>query len=222
MSMTSDELLARTAQYQIQYSNRRHRRRERRLGLQPSQEYLNPSARPPTQPIVERTILVGPESSVASTLESAGQNTPDPQTEFRVTTDYDDTTDENVFVHREDDDMLPSVTELERVNEEDDLLCSDSEDDSASDDDEDDNSIHNLVRRRRLENQRRVNSIRRQALETSQRRRPPPSLVDPIPPPSHSTPPAIPASDAEVLKPYARFFIEREKSMVSIKFDPPP
>jgi hypothetical protein len=59
------------------------------------------------------------------------------------------------------------------------------------------------------------------------RRQGQPSLIDPIPPPpvgsgsgSGSGPSG--AGGAEVMKPHARFFIEREKSMVSIKFDPPP
>jgi hypothetical protein len=69
------------------------------------------------------------------------------------------------------------------------------------------------VHRRRIELQR---------LQSMQRRRPA-SLVNPIPPPSSAPAGSSGASsNVEVLKPHARFFIEREKSMVSIKFDPPP
>ncbi|KAJ5169184.1 uncharacterized protein N7482_004778 [Penicillium canariense] len=208
VSMTSDELLARTAQYQIQYSSTRRRRRNRRLGLQPSQEYLT-AFRSPLQSL-ERTVLMGPDSHAASD-EATERNANDPQTEFRITTEYDEHSEDSLFMEHEDDDA-PSVAELERLQEEDDLLCSDS-DDSASDDEDLDDTTMSGVHRRRLELQR---------LGSMQRRRPA-SLVDPLPPPSSAPPGShAPPPNVEVLKPHARFFIEREKSMVSIKFDPPP
>ncbi|KAJ5645601.1 hypothetical protein N7507_011612 [Penicillium longicatenatum] len=212
VSMTSDELLARTAQYQIQYSSTRRRRGYRRTGLQPSQEYLT-GLRTPLQSL-DRTVLMGPDSNLATET----QTTHDPQTEFRVTTEYNETVEDNVFVEREDDGLNASVTtDPERANELDDLLCSDTDDDSPSDDDED----HPMTRRR-LEIQRRIGSARRSMNgDLSQRRRQPPSLIDPIPPPPVPGP-AMTTSNGEVLKPHARFFIEREKSVVSIKFDPPP
>ena len=217
MSMTSDELLARTAQYQIQYSSTRRRRRNRRTGLQPSQEYLN-AFRSPLQS-AERTVLMGSDSHPnPAVTESAGRDH-DPQTEFRVTTEYDET-EENVFSTREDDDV-PSIAELERIQNEADLLCSDSEQDSVTDEDENDDSTMSTFHRRRLELQRRLGSMRRQYSDPSQRSRYAPSLVDPIPAPPVAGP-SRDSSNAEVLKPHARFFIEREKSMVSIKFDPPP
>lgn len=208
MSMTSDELLARTAQYQIQYSSHRRRRRNRRFGLQPSQEYLT-AFRSPLQSL-DRTVLMGPASHATSDSENADRNANDPQAEFRITTDYDEFPDDNPFMEREDD-AGPSIAELERIQEEDDL-CSESEDSISEDEDLDDSNMGN-VHRRRIELQR---------LQSMQRRRPA-SLVNPIPPPS-STPagPSGVSSNVEVLKPHARFFIEREKSMVSIKFDPPP
>ncbi|KAJ5722826.1 hypothetical protein N7488_000861 [Penicillium malachiteum] len=224
VTMDSDEALARTVQYQIQYSSRR-RRRERRHGLQPSQEYLNGSSRPPLQS-VERTVLVGPETNVASSSE--GRNTRGPQSDgFRVTTEYSCTTTIEGWGDQDDDDMLPSVAELETVNDDDDFMGSDSDEDSLSDDDEEEsNTMTNFSNRRRLEaqSQRRLASMRRQASDPTQRRQAP-SLVDPIPPASvfgagSSTTASSSAADA--LKPYARFFIEREKSMVTIKFDPPP
>jgi hypothetical protein len=157
---------------------------------------------------------MGPDSNLATET----QTTHDPQTEFRVTTEYNETVEDNVFVEREDDGLNASVTtDLERANELDDLLCSDTDDDSLSDDDED-----HPITRRRLEIQRRIGSARRSMNgDLSQRRRQPPSLIDPIPPPPVPGP-AMTTSIGEVLKPHARFFIEREKSVVSIKFDPPP
>ncbi|KAJ5728067.1 hypothetical protein N7493_004397 [Penicillium malachiteum] len=224
VTMDSDEALARTVQYQIQYSSRR-RRRERRHGLQPSQEYLNGSSRPPLQS-VERTVLVGPEPNVASSSEA--RNTRGPQNDgFRVTTEYSCTTTIEGWGDQDDDDMLPSVAELETVNDDDYFMGSDSDEDSLSDDDEEEsNTMTNFSNRRRFEaqSQRRLASMRRQASDPTQRRQGP-SLVDPNPPASvfgagSSTTASSSAPDA--LKPYARFFIEREKSMVTIKFDPPP
>lgn len=218
VSMTSDELLARTAQYQIQYSSARSCRRNRRTGLQPSQEYLT-AFRSPLQSL-ERTVLMGPDSvSALEDNEPADRSANDPEAEFRVTTEYEDSED-NVFIGREDDDV-PSVAELERVQGEEDL-CSDSEDSVSDDEDNEDSNMSNF-RRRRAELQRRIGSMRRQHSDSTSRRRQAPSLVDPLPAPAASgSGSSGPASRAEVLKPHARFFIEREKSMVSIKFDPPP
>jgi hypothetical protein len=207
VSMTSDELLARTAQYQLQYPSHRRRRRNRRYGLQPSQEYLT-AFRSPLQSL-DRTPM-GPSSHATSDNENADRNANDPQAEFRITTDYDEYPEENSFMQREDDDG-PSVAELERIQEDEDI-CSESEDSISEDDDLDDSNMGN-VHRRRIELQR---------LQSMQRRRPA-SLVNPIPPPSSAPAGSSGASsNVEVLKPHARFFIEREKSMVSIKFDPPP
>ncbi|KAJ5885731.1 hypothetical protein N7504_011567 [Penicillium tannophilum] len=217
VSMTSDELLARTAQYQIQYSSTRRRRGYRRMDLPPSQAYLT-GLRTPLQSL-DRTVLMGPDSNLATETEPSGRGTHDPQAEFRVTTEYNETVEDNVFAEREDDNLIASVaTDLERTNELDDLLCSDTDDDSPSDDDDEDHPMT----RRRLEIQRRIGSARRSMNgDLSQRRRQPPSLIDPIPPPPVPGP-AMTTSNGEVLKPHARFFIEREKSVVSIKFDPPP
>lgn len=88
VAMTSDELLDRTAQYQIQYSNGRFRRRARRSGMQPSQEYLT-GYRPPLQNIEQRTVLIGPNSA------SAPQAPEDPQTQFNITTEYDENNEDS-------------------------------------------------------------------------------------------------------------------------------
>lgn len=216
VSMSSDELLARTAQYQIQYSSARRRRRNRRTGLQPSQEYLT-AFRSPLQSI-ERTVLSGSGSTSAlDDNENADRNSNDPQAGFRVTTQYEDSED-NVFIEREDDDE-PSVAELERIEGEDDLVCSDSEDSVSENDDEDEDEGNEDTTQRGTELQRRAGSIRRQYFDpTSGRRQPGPG--DPSPAAATSGSGELP--NTEVLKPHARFFIERGKSMVSIKFDPPP
>ncbi|KAJ5179571.1 hypothetical protein N7492_002781 [Penicillium capsulatum] len=219
VSMTADELLARTAQYQIQYSNARRRCRTRRPGIQPSQEYLTGlRSRSPLQSL-DRTILMGPGSHSNPDVEAAGQDTHDPQSEFRVTTEYEEHSDDNIFFGSQDDGM--SSTADPAGTREEDLPCTDSEDDSLVDGDDDDDipaipPTDSFARR--LEVQRRAESLSRHLSGQPPRRRQGPSLVDPIPPSgSNGT-----ASHPEVLKPHARFFIEREKSMVSIKFHPPP
>jgi len=218
VSMTSDELLARTAQYQIQYSSARRRRRARRANLQPSQEYLH-GFRSPLQSL-ERTVLMGPDSNAASERnENADRNANASQAEFRVTTEYDENSEDSVFIQHDDEDG-PSIAELERIQE-DDLICSDT-DDSTSDDEDNDDTTMSTFNRRRLELQRRIGTMRRQYSDSS-RRPQPPSLVDPLP--SATSGPNGSngaAAGGEVMEPHARFFIEREKSMVSIKFDPPP
>ncbi|KAJ6013004.1 hypothetical protein N7522_003359 [Penicillium canescens] len=212
VSMSSDELLDRTARYQIQYSSSRWRRRHRRHGLQPSQEYLN-SYRSPLQNL-ERTVLMGPNSD-----SSASDTTEDPQRQFRITTEYDENSEENSNSGNDDTTSLTDLeraylTELERAQDDqsdqgdqmEDLL---TETDETPTDDEDDNS--RILRRGRIQMNRRQNILNRLA-EQSRRRNP--TLVNPNPPPEPNPP--------EVLKPHARFFIERQKSMVTIKFDPPP
>jgi hypothetical protein len=161
---------------------------------------------------------MGPDSNTASEEnENADRNVNDPQAEFRVSTEYDENSEDNAFVERDDEDV-PSITELERIQE-DDLLCSDT-DDSVSDDEDNDDTSMSTFHRRRLELQRRIGTMRRQYSDPASRSRQPPSLVDPLPPATSGSNGT--AAGAEVMKPHARFFIEREKSMVSIKFDPPP
>lgn len=225
--MTSDELLARTAQYQIQYSNSRRRRRNRRTGLQPSQEYLT-AFRSPLQSL-ERTVLMGPHSSSAlEDNETTDRNVTNPQPEFRVTTEYEDSED-SVFVGRQDDtvsterndDHVPGFDALDRYEDGDDFHWSDSEDSVSEDEEEDEDDYMSNFPSRRAELQRRSGPMRRQNSDPAQRRRQAPSLGDSRPAPAVSGSSGA-APSAEVLKPHARFFIEREKSMVSVKFDPPP
>ncbi|KAL4890450.1 hypothetical protein BDV59DRAFT_184541 [Aspergillus ambiguus] len=218
VSMTSDELLARTARYNIHHTSLR--RRNRRGAMQPSEEYLN-AYRTPLQAL-ERTPLLGSEARSESETdfnELGGPNTgdpTDPMSEFTVSTEYDEQSGniESSGMERED---LPSITQIERLHMdqmEDDLLCSESEE-SESDDDATSTSTYS---RRRRELQRRVRMMRRQyAMEREghPRRRLIPSIIQ-LAGSRESDP------DHQVLKPHARFFIERTKSMVTLNFDPPP
>ncbi|KOS41855.1 hypothetical protein ACN38_g7268 [Penicillium nordicum] len=199
VAMTSDELLARTAQYEIQYSSGRYRRSDRRSGrrsgMQPSQEYLT-GFRPPLQNL-ERTVLMSPHSAaVPHTAE-------DPQAQFRITTEYDENNEDS----GDDEDWRSALLERTQTDQMEDPL---SDTDESPSDEEDPPS--------RNQHRRQVESERPSALNrvSEQRPRHTPSLVHPNPLTESAHP------TAEVLKPHARFFIEREKSMVTIKFDPPP
>ncbi|KAJ5144202.1 uncharacterized protein N7515_002989 [Penicillium bovifimosum] len=200
VAMTSDELLTRTTESQIQYSHGGPYRRPapRRSGMQPSQEYLS-GYRPPLQNL-ERTVLVGPNSaSVPHTSE-------DPQAQFRITTEYGENNEDS----GDDEDWRAALLESTQA-EQTENPPSDT-DEPPTDDEEPSTRLY-----RRFEYQRR----RLEALSAS---------MDGDVGPGHVwirgrsfVPPAEPSpSTAEVLMPHARFFIEREKSMVTIKFDPPP
>ncbi|PYI10036.1 hypothetical protein BO78DRAFT_12753 [Aspergillus sclerotiicarbonarius CBS 121057] len=222
VSMSSDELLARTAAFEVQCETARSFARNRPGGMQPSQEYLN-AYRPPLQSLDRGSIADHfSDSESDSTDEPGGAvNEPDPASEFRITTEYDeqpggrlDRDDQN------DDDDLLSLTDTDSLPlgrmDDDNIVCSDS-DMSLSDDDA---SGLSTFARRRQELARRVRAMRRQYLaerEGQARRR----LTSVMPGPSLRSEPAL-GSESSLMKPHARFFIERNKSMVSIKFDPPP
>ncbi|KAJ9306698.1 hypothetical protein DTO217A2_3866 [Paecilomyces variotii] len=228
VSMSSDDLLARTARYQIQYSpSRRRARRHRRVGMRPSEEYAN-AFRSPLRSL-ERALIRHP-GYPDSEFDFAGQLTSttrasvdrDSTSEFRVTTEFDERSDDGDD-DQENDDDFPSAAEMERmqmVQIEDDVLCSEDED-SESDEDANEMSAFN---RGRLDMRRRMRAARRQDIlgdhDVLRRRRMAPSLIEPVIP--SSTDNYYPDGSSEVMKPHAQFFIEREKSMVSIKFDPPP
>lgn len=226
VSMTCDELLGHTAQHNIRYPSPRNRRST----MQPSQEYLN-AYRTPLQALERTPLLANPETHSESEAEAnqAGRLNPDahePMPQFRVTTDYDEQSGNNDSFRLDHDEELPSITQIERLqmdHMEDDLLCSDSEE-SESDDD----ATTSMYSRRRRELQRRVRMMRQQyAMEREgiPRRRPVPSLIQPATSTTASGSQSssdTPNSTPRLLKPHARFFIERSKSMVSIKFDPPP
>jgi hypothetical protein len=129
--------------------------------------------------------------------------TEDPQAQFRITTEYDENNEES----GDDEDWRSTLLERTQGEQTEDPL---SDTDESPSDEEDSSSRHQ--RRPQVEYER-LNTLSR---VTEQRLRRGPSLVHPNPP----VEPAQPV--AEVLKPHARFFIEREKSMVTIKFDPPP
>src|SRR5438034_8517442 len=101
VSMSSDELLARTAQYQIVYAPSRLRPRLRRqLQRQPSQRFFD-SVRSPLQSL-DRTMLADPEQWSDSDSEFSGfpaardavSGHRSSSLDFRITTDFDDRPDD--------------------------------------------------------------------------------------------------------------------------------
>lgn len=236
VSMSADDLLARTSQYQIQYAGSRSHRAHRRSGMQPSQEYMN-SYRTPLQTL-ERESLAGfdsPSDSDTDTSEPAGASpsyNTDQTSEFHVTTDYDERSDGTGLDRPGDHFSIPQApepTRLERVGTmypmNDDFLCSDTEDSGS---DEDDTSETHSYNSRRRDLQRQVRAMRRQyALEQDElpRRRHVPNTIQPIPPAAPSAPhpgPTARSTGVGLMKPLAQFFIKRPKSSVSLNFDPPP
>jgi hypothetical protein len=236
ISMSADELLARTAQYQIQYASSRSRRGRRRSGMQPSEEYLN-SYRTPLQTL-ERATLAGFDSpsdsdtDASEFLSASSSLNADQSPQFRVITEYDERSD-GTQLERLEDSFLESQTsepggpdELRALHPlypiEEDFLCSDSEDSSSGEGESSETRSYNS---RRRELQRQVRAMRRQyAMEhnDSPRRHNTlqPTLL--IPPSAPRSGPTARPSGGELMRPLAQFFIKRPKSSVSLKFDPPP
>ncbi|PGH28965.1 hypothetical protein GX50_08294 [[Emmonsia] crescens] len=234
VSMTSDELLARTAQYQIVYSpsGLRPRRRRHPRGHF-SQRYLS-SARSPLQSL-ERVALAGQGSWSDSENELMPSPTFDTRppvyrsssSDFRITTHFDDKSDDEI--NDEDPEEASSSTDIDRIRMEQmesEMLCPDFDTDSDETSDWAGGSFVREQRRLRRRMRQLVNAVEATGTLTGRgRRRLVPSLIEPsstlrsrdaVTDGSEPT-----ASDPEVMKPHARFFIEKEKSMVSIKFDPP-
>lgn len=213
--MASDDLLTRTAYPRNQHPMSSRLRRQRRYA-QPSHDYLN-AFRSPLQSL-ERTTLdnTDPEAesdeSSDSTPAAAESNLLDLAGDFQVTTDYDQNSEGSGHEGQQNEDEQPSVAEIEelQIDQEEDFLC------SENDEDEIDNTppgiTGSLPRRRHRELLRRVREI--EARSEIARQYNDPELARQYVQYS--------LRDRDLLKPNARFFIERGKSKVSIKFDPPP
>ncbi|RMJ28431.1 hypothetical protein PHISP_00736 [Aspergillus sp. HF37] len=138
---------------------------------------------------------------------------------FRVTTEYDENSERGIYGGQENDYELPSAAEIERLQMEqveDDFLCSDSDDS-----DSDDTTELSLFNRRRRELLRHIRELEEEA-ERERHRREPNTREPPTTTPASRYYPEFDSPNQELLRPNARFFIERSKSMVSINFDPPP
>ncbi|RAL10060.1 uncharacterized protein BO97DRAFT_416323 [Aspergillus homomorphus CBS 101889] len=227
VSMTSDDLLARTAASHIQCEATRRPQRNRHSGMQPSQEYLN-AHRPRLPSLRDATLDAGLRSEGS---ETDGGNLPrpilrgepDPVPEFRTITNYDEQSDERSEANERDydNDETPYLTVSERLgtnrfdddDDDDAVICSDSSESSS----EGDTSEMGTFPQRRRALSRQIRAMRRRWNATHPRHRP----ISPDPPsgPHHEVSEPL---DPTLMKPHARFHIKRHKSMVSIKFDPPP
>ncbi|KAH8702581.1 hypothetical protein BGW36DRAFT_373140 [Talaromyces proteolyticus] len=209
VSMTSEELLERTARYQIHYESLNRRcHRPRRQYSQPSHEYMN-AYRSPLQ-VIERSDSSVGDSGVQTESQDpfATPETTEPQ--FRVTTEHDDNSDGGPNDNQENDEF-PSATEIELMNfgEDGELFCPEEGDES----DDDEASVFNQDRfemRRRFRDHHNQHGAGRTRLATPSRIVPTASFGE------------FTSQESDVIKPHAQFFIKRENSMVSIKFDPPP
>ncbi|KAH8663588.1 hypothetical protein BGZ60DRAFT_565634 [Tricladium varicosporioides] len=201
ISMTSDDLLTRTAQYQIQYSPARPRRREGRpVELPPilSIRHNNDGSMSTAQARARRLVDIGnmDEDCDYRTAQIPSDFTSN-QPPFQVTTEWSDSEDEdnsNLARHRHT---------LRRLG----IRTDDT--DSSDDPDEQNNSanwhedyILGMGRPRR-ETPRTISLA--EAAEASQ----------------IATQEAVRAVGGELMAPHARFFIERDKSKCTVKFDPP-
>lgn len=231
VSMSSDELLEKTAQYQIHYSSRNRRgHRSRRQYAQPSQEYMN-AYRSPLQAIERSDNPAGDLESGATTNHEtvpllAPPSNIEPQ--FRVTTENEDNSDVGPHDNQENNDDLPPPRFF-YFNEDGELLCPEEGGDESGEGDgggdgageEEETTAFNRGRfdmRRRIRGHRNQHGMHRNRLTA-------PSRIEPVAGfggAAGGRPSTSSSETPEVMKPHARFFIEREKSMVNIKFDPPP
>lgn len=239
VSMSSEELLEKTAQYQIHYSSRNRRgHRSRRQYAQPSQEYMN-AYRTPLQTIDRSDnpagdLQPGGTATNNETMPLAPPSNIEPQ--FRVTTENEDNSDVGPHDNQENNSNSNSnevrPPRFFYFNEDGELLCPEEGGDDESgegdannnvgEEEEEEETAIAAFNRGRFDMRRRIRSHRNQH-GMHRNRLTAPSRIEPVAgfPGGSST--SSPSSETpEVIKPHARFFIEREKSMVNIKFDPPP
>jgi hypothetical protein len=174
--------------------------------------------RTPLQAIERSDNSAGLESrdTTNETMPLAPPSNIEPQ--FRVTTENEDNSDVGPPDNQENNDDLPP--RFFYFNEDGELLCPEEGGDetdngnAGNDGEEGEATAFNRGRfdmRRRIRSHRNQHAIHRSRLTA-------PSRIEPVADFGGSTASETP----EIMKPHARFFIEREKSMVNIKFDPPP
>ncbi|RAK71599.1 uncharacterized protein BO72DRAFT_313211 [Aspergillus fijiensis CBS 313.89] len=222
VSMTSDDLLARTAASHVQREATRRTGRNWHNGMQPSQEYLN--AHRPRLPNIQGNMVEPNINTEAFDTDNNNPSRPveggepDPIPEFRTMTYYDEQSDARSDAHgrNDDDDQTPYLTEIERLEADrfdDAAICSDTSDSLS----EAELAEMGTFPRRRRALSRQIRAMRRRYEAAHPRHRP--RSPDTPPPQRHEDSQPL---DSSLMKPHARFHIARHKSMVSIKFDPPP
>lgn len=240
ISMTSDDLLARTAQYQIHYSPSPSRIASSSSAItgrddprpMSSRASLYPRAHPPhssdfysgTQARREYYASWSPPHGLANRSAIAGD--PDDLEE----PDVDGEVDSYINDHPPATTHLPTPPPFTVITDCDDRSGDEEEETSAeiltdryrrdhlavsySSDDEDGGLSRSVNIHHRIMGPP-GSSIRRN------RRRVTPSRIELSTQPNASTQDGDSPATSEILAPHARFFIRKEKSMVSMKFDPP-
>ncbi|PBP26581.1 regulator of chromosome condensation (RCC1)-like protein [Diplocarpon rosae] len=207
ISMTSDDLLTRTAQYQIQYSPAKPRRSgSQRSNVLPqivSVRHNDDGTMTTAQARARRLYNIGLEDEdcdyrTAQIPSEFTENAPP----FQVTTECSDTEDDETPAQSSRHRTLHRVMGTIRF---------DDSDSSENDETETpgpwlDNYIVGLDRSPRLRRRETASNITlAEAAEASQ----------------IATQEAVRAVGGELMAPHARFFIERDKSKCTVKFDPP-
>lgn len=205
ISMSSDDLLTRTAQYQIQYSPSRQRRAgSRELPPIMSVRHHDDGTMTTAQARARRLYTIGVEDEECDTRYAQippefTENAP----AFQVTTECSD--DEgDTPLHRRS--RLSQVMDLRF----DDSASSESDDEPRAPERDSaymlDDQIINMGRPQRLRRRETASNITlAEAEEASQ----------------IATQEAVRAVGGELMVPHAKFFIERDKSKCTVKFDPP-
>jgi hypothetical protein len=231
VSMSSDELLERTAQYQIHYPPQTQRcHNSRRHYANPSREYMN-AYRARNRGAATATVSTGDLDAQGEQRGQSGDpneptrsrrpilNPTYAEPQFRVTTEHDINSDDATN-NEQDNDELPSATEIELLDlgEDGELFCPEDEEDS-----DDGDTVE--LNRGRLDTRRQTQAGEQRSHYTlGSNRLNSPSLIEPVWPTAAANSNFggdMSNGQPDIMKPHARFFIEREKSMVSIKFDPP-
>ncbi|KAI9881329.1 MAG: hypothetical protein M1830_003336 [Pleopsidium flavum] len=246
VSMTSNDLLARTAQYQIHYTSSPSRTASGpsathgrddprpftgRLSLHSRDHHPPSAANYPPPPIPRREYHASwssPQDTANILTNPIHLNGP---AETNIDADLDSFLNSD---HNSPTANLPSPLPFTVVTDCDDKSGDEEEESSAailadryrrdriaatysSDDDDEDGGLSRLVNRHHRIMGPPTGGIRRS------RRRATPSRIEPSmtqSADSHLNNENLPLP-SEVMVPHARFFIERERSMVSMKFDPP-
>jgi len=240
ISMTSDDLLTRTAQYQIHYTSSASRTASGasdprslsgRTSQYPTVHHSHSSENYPLPPIPRREYhasWISPQDTAnvltnPNDLNGAAETVTDAEIDSFLNSDRTSPTAN-----------LPSPPPFTVVADCDDKSGDEEEESSAailadryrrdriaanysSDDEDEDGGLSRLVNRHHRIMGPPAGGVRRS------RRRATPSRIEPSPTQttgSHSQNQNA-ALASEVIAPHARFFIERERSMVSMKFDPP-
>ncbi|RKF56159.1 putative regulator of chromosome condensation -like protein [Erysiphe neolycopersici] len=210
ISMTSDDLLARTAQYQIQYSPLRPEKSFRSpADLRNDNQRIMSFRFSEDEPMtlahnrIRRLFDIGRQDEECDhrTAQIPQDFTPENAPPFSVTTECSDS-------DSDDSSARPSNQRYARLG----ISFASSDDSDSYEEDE----SHFPWR-----------EISNQLTNSMNRRRRPPQPIRNATIPSTTNSPFIPSQEHEknveggLMAPHARFFIERDKSKCTVKFDPP-